>query len=200
MHQPKIKICGLTNLPDALMAAEYGADALGFIFAPSKRLIEPATARDIIRQLPPLVTTVGVFMDVPLSDVIEISQFTGIDVVQLHGNEPPEYCDQIKTRVIKRFGVGPRDNAAGLMRKISTYNVSGYMLDPGAGDGQSFDWDIAKSITVPLIIAGGLHPDNVAELVAQLQPYGVDVSTGVETSPGKKDAAKVRGFIRSAKL
>ena len=116
-------------------------------------------------------------------------------MVQLHGDEPPDYCDQIPCRVIKRFGIEPDDTAESLTQKMQKYRVSGYMLDPGAGDGQPFDWAMAKNIPFPLIVAGGLNPDNVSQVVSTLKPYAVDVSSGVEKQPGKKDEKLIKRFI-----
>ena len=191
----KIKICGLTNIKDALKAAELGADALGFVFAPSKRTIHPLDVKKIIKRLPPFIITVGVFMDAPRDEVDRIAEYTGIDVIQLHGKEPPGYCDGLKKRVIKRISVRESDTTEALVARMENYRVSATLLDPGAGSGKAFDWSIAKGIDHPLIIAGGLNPDNVQRAVNLLKPYGIDVSSGVEKCPGKKDKQKVKQFI-----
>jgi phosphoribosylanthranilate isomerase len=192
----RIKICGITNLKDACVAVEFGADALGFIFTKSPRQIPPEKAKRIIQQLAPFVTTVGVFMDAPLKFVEEIAQFTGIDVVQLHGNEQPEYCQKIKKRVIKRMNVRKTDTKATLIGKMQSYLVSAFLLDPGEGSGKTFDWKIAKGIDFPIIIAGGLNPENVGQAIKIVRPYGVDVSSGVEKTLGKKDGEKIKLFIK----
>ena len=191
----RIKICSITNLEDACMAVEYGADALGFIFTKSPRQIPPEKAKHIIQQLASFVTTVGVFMDDPLKFVEEIALFTGIDVVQLHGSESPDYCQKIRKRVIKRMNVQRDDTKETLIEKMQSYSVSAFLLDPGGGSGKTFDWKIAKGIDFPLIIAGGLNPENVGQVIKILRPYGVDVSSGVEKTLGKKDSEKVKRFI-----
>lgn len=200
MYYPRIKICGITRFEDAVAAARHGADAVGFVFVPNtKRYITPEKARAIIQQLPPLVMTVGVFMDDDPNRVRDITAMTGVDRVQLHGHESPEYCRQINGRIIKRFHISPDENAKKLMEKMTRYPVSGYLLDPGAGDGQTFDWQIVRNISLPVIVAGGLNPDNVSELISQVKPMGVDVSSGVELSPGIKDPEKIRNFVRNVR-
>lgn len=192
----RVKICSITNLEDACMAVEYGADALGFIFTNSPRMIDPEKARQIIKQLTPFVTTVGVFMNNPLKLVEEISLFTGINVVQLHGNESPDYCKRIQKQIIKRIDVQKEDTKENLIEKMKLYSVSAFLIDPGTGSGKLFEWNIAKEIDFPLIIAGGLNPENVKQAVGLLKPYGVDVSSGVESTVGKKDPEKVKRFIK----
>ena len=142
----KIKICGLTNIEDALTATELGADALGFVFAPSKRTIHPLDAKEIIKRLPPFIITVGVFMDAPGDEVDRIAEYTGIDVIQLHGEEPPGYCNGLRKRVIKRIAVNQSDTTDTLVARMENYHVSAILLDPGAGSGRTFDWIIAKGI------------------------------------------------------
>jgi phosphoribosylanthranilate isomerase len=195
----KVKICGMTNIDDALMAAALGADALGFIFAPSKRRITPEMAKEIIKELPPFITTVGVFMDEKLDMVNELADYTGIDVVQLHGNESPEYCTAIKKKLIKRIFVIDVDITEMLVARAKKYSVSAYLLDPGAGSGKIFDWHVARGIELPLIVAGGLTPDNVKDVTTLVRPYGVDVVSGVEESSGKKDREKVKKFIEEVR-
>jgi len=199
----KVKICGITILEDALAAVEAGADALGFVFyPPSPRHIHPEQAADIIRRLPPFVQTVGLFVDAELSIVNTTADRCGLDVVQLHGDETPGYCESVRRRVIKAFRV--RDISS--LDSLLQYQVSGCLLDawspaaPG-GTGQSFNWEIAAVAAAqrPIILAGGLTPDNVAEAVRRVQPYAVDVSSGVECAPGRKDIDKVRTFITRAR-
>jgi len=199
----KVKICGITILEDALAAVEAGADALGFVFyPPSPRHIHPEQAAEIIRRLPPFVQTVGLFVDAELSIVNTTADRCGLDVVQLHGDETPGYCESVRRRVIKAFRV--RDISS--LDSLLQYQVSGCLLDawspaaPG-GTGQSFNWEIAAVAAAqrPIILAGGLTPDNVAEAVRRVQPYAVDVSSGVECAPGRKDVDKVRTFITRAR-
>lgn len=196
----RIKICGVTNLVDAFMAVQLGADAIGFIFTDSKRKVSPQIARSIIRRLPPMITTVGVFMNTSSRYVNKIAEYTGVDIVQLHGDESSEYCSKIAKRVIKRIAVKRNDTRDSLIGKIQGYNVSAFLFDPGAGNGQTFDWRIAQGISCrPIIIAGGLSPHNVKEVITLLNPYGVDVASGVETLPGKKDREKLKKFIEEVR-
>jgi phosphoribosylanthranilate isomerase len=198
----KVKICGITNIEDALKAAEFGTDALGFVFyEKSPRYIKPVDASFIVRRLPPLITTVGVFVDLEPGKVDEIMERTGLDIAQFHGNEPPEAC-RIWKRAIKALRIkGPGD-----IETMKKYDVSAFLLDtyvpnkPG-GTGETFNWDIAVEANKlgNIILAGGLTPDNVSEAVHRVGPYGVDVSTGVEKSKLRKDHEKMRLFIERAK-
>jgi len=198
-RSPRIKICGITTLEDGDMAAHLGADALGFVFAPSLRKIDPQKCNHIVRNLPPAVTTVGVFMDQPFSEVMKTVEITGVDVVQLHGKEAPDFCRRLARRVIKRIHVYPEDTKTSLIQKMGPFSVSAFLIDPGAGVGRPFDWNVCQGIDFPLIIAGGLNPDNVGHLVRKLCPYGVDVSSGVEDAPGKKSYAKIKRFIEEVR-
>ncbi|MFH1097254.1 MAG: phosphoribosylanthranilate isomerase [Candidatus Desantisbacteria bacterium] len=199
-----VKICGITNIEDALFAVEAGADALGFIFAKkSPRLVDREIVKTIIKQMPPFVTTVGVFVDETVDAVQDTVKYCGLDIIQLHGNESPEYCSRINRRVIKAF----RIKDAGSLAALSEYQINGYLLDTfveGAdgGTGKQFDWTLARDAKKygRIILAGGLNPENVAEAIMQVKPYGVDVSSGVECLPGKKDRAKIREFVRRVKL
>jgi phosphoribosylanthranilate isomerase len=200
----QVKICGITSLEDAHAAVDAGADALGFVFYPlSPRCSTPAQAEQIIRTLPPFVTTVGLFVDVTLATVKETLARCGLDRVQLHGQEPPEFCRQIPRPVIKAFRIKDAES----LSHMADYKVSAYLLDayvegalPG-GTGASFAWELAARTMPygPVILAGGLTPENVERAIAQVRPYGVDVSSGVEREPGIKDHRKVRQFIARAK-
>ena len=200
----RVKICGITNLQDALIAVEAGADALGFVFFQgSSRNIFPEQAADIIRHLPPFVQMVGLFVNEELATVNATADQCGLDVVQLHGEESPDYCAGVKRRVIKAFRV--KDASA--LDEMAHYHVAACLLDawsPAArgGTGTTFNWDIAARATATsssIILAGGLTPENVAGAIAAVKPYAVDVSSGVESAPGKKDAGMVNRFIRSCK-
>ncbi|MBM4295217.1 MAG: phosphoribosylanthranilate isomerase [Deltaproteobacteria bacterium] len=201
----RVKICGITNLEDALLAAELGADALGFIFyPPSPRAIESDAARTIITQLPPFVTTVGVFVDEDAATVTELAALVVLDWIQLHGSEGPDYCLGLERRVIKAFRV--RDESSfGEMEKYRGA-VQALLLDtykPGhvGGTGETFNWDLARRAKQygPIILAGGLTPDNVARAIQTVQPQAVDVGSGVEAFPGKKDPDKLRAFFNAIK-
>ncbi|MDD5284938.1 MAG: phosphoribosylanthranilate isomerase [Desulfuromonadaceae bacterium] len=199
----KVKICGITNLEDALMAVEAGADALGFVFyRDSPRHIYPEQAALIINKLPPFVQTVGLFVNEDFTTVNETADLCGLDLLQLHGNETPEYCQAVNRRVIKAFRVKEISS----LNVIHKYNVAAFLLDawspsaPG-GTGKTFNWEIAAAAaTERIILAGGLTPENVAEAVRIVKPYAVDVSSGVECAPGKKDAGRLQLFFRSLTL
>ncbi|MCP3980702.1 MAG: phosphoribosylanthranilate isomerase [bacterium] len=191
----RVKVCGITRTDDARIAVEAGADALGFVLAPSPRRVEPAVAREIARSIPPFVSLVGVFVDAPLDEVREMLGRTGIDTVQLHGDESPEYCAEIERPVLKRIRVEAGDTADDLRRRVARYAVAGCLLDPGAGDGEPFDWKLARDLPLPTVLAGGLHAENVAEALRSASPFGVDASSGLEDAPGRKNAARVRAFV-----
>jgi phosphoribosylanthranilate isomerase len=199
----KVKICGNTNLDDTMAAVQAGADAVGFVFyAKSPRAVDPKTAAEIISRLPPFVVTVGVFVNEDLTVVRSIMEECNIPLAQLHGDESPQYCAELGRSVIKAIRV--RDSRD--LERMTAYQVSGFVLDafvegkPG-GTGVPIDWDLAAQAQMlgPIILAGGLTPDNVLAAVRQVRPYAVDVTSGVEASPGKKDHAKVRAFIVNAK-
>jgi phosphoribosylanthranilate isomerase len=200
----KVKICGITNLEDALYAAECGADALGFIFFPkSPRCIAPDKAASIISQLPPFITTVGVFVNERPDEMMRIMKMTGIRALQLHGEETPETC-KIWSPVIKSFRVKDMTDLKQLEQYpcasacvLDTYSEAEY-----GGTGRIFNWDIAveaKKIC-RIILAGGLTPENVEAAVRHVKPYAVDVASGVEAEKGKKDLKKVKEFIERAKM
>ena len=200
----KIKICGITNLEDALLAVEYGADALGFIFyPPSRRYVEPEKVKEIVAKLPPFIFRVGVFVDEQPEKIGQIVNGCRLDGIQLHGSETPEFCRMFRRRVIKTFQ--PQNESQ--VRQISNYKVDAFLLDSyhpelAGGTGTTFDWELAvaaKMFGPPVILSGGLNPDNVAEAVRLVKPYGVDVATGVEAFQGKKDRAKLKSFIEQAR-
>lgn len=199
-----VKICGITRKEDAVVAADAGADALGFNFyEPSPRYIDPEVARDIISVLPGGVTPVGLFVDAPLEEVRETAELLGLRTVQLHGGESPEYCREVGLEVIKAVRV--RD--AGSLDGLKDYDVKAFLLDAYSSDlmggtGRTFDYDLvaeAKASGRHIIVAGGLTPETVSSVVEKTRPYGVDVASGVESSPGFKDPPKVRAFIERAK-
>lgn len=200
----RVKICGITNAEDARFAASAGADALGFIFFKgSPRFITIDAAAEITGELPPFVAKVGVFVDEALETVNEIGTRLGLTAVQLHGNESAEYCSSVRLPVIKAFRV--KDESS--LRDLGKFRAAAFLLDsfvPGqlGGTGAKFNWDLAvqaKKLGTSVILAGGLTPENIAEAVKMVQPYAVDVSSGVEKKPGLKDPQKVADFIQSAK-
>ena len=200
----KVKICGITNLLDGMAAAEAGADALGFVFYDqSPRRISIEAAAGLIRQLPPFVMKVGVFVNAPADLVVRAIRECGLNLLQFHGEESPEYCLQFGLMSMKAFRI--RDAAS--LQALLGYHTDAWLLDayvpdnPG-GTGETFNWDLALEAQAwgrPIFLAGGLTPANVAEAVRRARPYGVDVSSGVEAARGRKDHAKVRAFIQAAK-
>ena len=199
--QIKVKICGMTQLKDALFAVEQGADAVGFIFyKKSPRAVTMKTVREIITKLPPLVDTVGVFVNESAERVNKIADYCGLDMVQLHGEESPAFCRKIHRRVIKVFRVKDLQS----IKRLEKFPVSGFLLDTFSedlhgGTGKPFDWNLALPAKKmgPVILAGGLTPRNILQAVRQVRPYGVDVCSGVEKSPGIKDLEKVRAFLKN---
>ncbi len=197
----KVKICGITNHEDASEAVRLGADALGFIFAPSPRQIDPELAREIISDLPPFVGTVGVFVNEELSVIQDRVTYCGLDMVQLHGDEPPEFCGELMPRTIKSF----RIKDASSLSQIGAYKgrVKALLLDTyqkglRGGTGKTFDWDLAVEagkFGMPIILSGGLGPSNIEMAVSTVKPYAVDMSSSIEARPGEKDHALMRELI-----
>jgi len=195
----KIKICGITNLDDAFAAEEFGADAIGFNFyKKSPRYIAPEKAAEIISQLPPFILPVGIFVNEREEKVRDILGKTCIQAVQFHGDESPEFCQRFGSHVIKAFQVKDKKS----LEQMSHYRVSAYLLDSyrdgvRGGTGTTFDWHLAVVAKTMgrIILAGGLNPENIAEAVKLVQPYGVDVAGGVEREKGVKDHVKMRKFI-----
>ena len=199
-----VKICGITNAPDALAAAAAGADALGLMFYEgSPRHITVKAATEIARQLPPFVIKVGVFVNAPEDAVLRAIGECGLNILQFHGDETPEYCGLFPVMTIKAFRV----QDSGSLKALADYQTDAFLLDAHTpdklgGTGTTFNWDLAveaQKLGRPIFLAGGLTPENVAEAVRRVQPYAVDVSSGVELSPGKKDHEKVAAFIKAAK-
>lgn len=195
-----VKICGTTSEEDALLAVAMGANAVGFIFAPSSRQIAPSIARDIAKRLPPEIMTVGVFRDEAPQRVIDIMEFAGLQAAQLHGRETPDQTRWVRRRVgfvVQAFPAGDPT-----VVRARDYGADAILLDhPTPGSGQVFDWALASEVPTGLrvILAGGLTPDNVGGAVGAVQPWGVDVVTGVEKEPGHKDPVKLRAFVAAAR-
>ncbi len=200
----RIKVCGITRLDDALAAQASGADALGFVFAPSPRRVEAERVREIAGALPPFLSRVGVFVNEDRERVKEMARFCRLDVLQFHGEESPEYCRDFEQRVVKAFRVKGREDLERM--KPYQHGVSAFLLDTyhprmAGGTGRTFDWTIAAEARNlgPIVLAGGLDPDNVQAAIRAVHPYAVDVSSGVETAPGEKDHQKIRLFAERAR-
>jgi phosphoribosylanthranilate isomerase len=200
----RIKICGITRFEDARIAANLGVDALGFIFfKKSPRYIAPEDAAEIIRQLPPFISRVGVFVNEELPTVLEIARIARIDTLQLHGSESPDFCNQSPLPVLKAFSVKPDMD----FDVLDTYKTAGFLLDTWngnmyGGSGKTFNWTIAKNICSRfnnVIIAGGLGTSNIEEALDMVHPYGVDINSSVEIMPGVKNPHKMRDVIKIIK-
>ena len=204
MSVVRSKICGITRIEDALAAVEQGADAIGLVFyAKSPRAVTVQQARMIVAALPPFVTTVGLFVDASRCELGEILDAVPLDLLQFHGDETPAECEGYHRPYIKALRVKPGDDVAA---QVALYeNASGVLLDtyvPGipGGTGEAFDWSLVpEGLSKPVILAGGLTAENVAQAIAQVRPYAVDISGGVEVSKGIKDAAKIRAFMQAVK-
>ena len=203
-----VKICGITNQDDATAAVEAGADALGFVFyKKSPRSVEPALARQIIERLPPFVTPVGVFVNEDVTVVRRLMDDCGLAFAQLHGDESAAYCQELGRPILKALRVKDRNAFLALAEFRGRAGVRGFVLDAFSdeaygGTGQVIDWPLAAEIAMAasILLAGGLTPENVEKAIHAVQPYGVDVSSGVELAPGKKDHEKVRAFIRAVRV
>ena len=199
----RIKICGITNLEDALLAANLGANALGVIFyAKSPRCVAPEAAREIIRQLPPFVLSVGVFVDEEATVVGDLAARVGLDWVQLHGAETPEYCRSLGRRVLKGFRIQDENSLKALPAyrgAVQAFLLDSYKQGQTGGTGETFDWDLARQARDygPIVLAGGLTAANVVQAIKTAQPQAVDVASGVEAAPGKKDPEKLRAFFKA---
>jgi phosphoribosylanthranilate isomerase len=196
----KVKICGITQKDDALYAVDLGADILGFIFVQkSPRFIEPEKALDIIKALPSSVLTIGVFADAPNNYIFDIINGTGIKCLQFHGNETPEQCKGYPIEVVKAFRVHEEFD----FNLLCHYKLNTFLLDTCVegilgGTGKTFDWNIATEAKKfgRIILAGGLNPENIGNAIQIVRPYAVDVNSGVESSPGKKDKEKLRRLFK----
>ena len=203
----RVKICGITSVADALAAVGAGADALGFVFYPdSPRYVRPEVAAEIVRALPPFVARVGLFVNESQEAISATILETGIDTIQLHGDEPPSLCRLWRgsIKVIKAFRVRDRHSLVALSSYADcadAFLLDAYVAGVPGGTGTAFNWELAReagSYRRPIILAGGLHPGNVSEAIATVKPFALDVSSGVERAPGKKDHDKVAAFIQAA--
>ncbi|MEA2107793.1 MAG: phosphoribosylanthranilate isomerase [Pseudomonadota bacterium] len=201
----RVKICGLTNLEDALTAAEAGADLLGFIFADSPRRLEPLVAEKIIAALPPLVRTVGVFVDEKPETILEIAGRCRLDYLQLHGKETPADCLLLADwKIIKAFRVGvdePLPELEHYKEQCEIFLYDTYVTGMAGGSGMTFDWQLLdrRQAGRYFILAGGLTPENVGRAIETVRPWAVDVSSGVELEPGRKDRAKIESFMNAVR-
>ena len=204
----KVKICGITNLEDALLSAKFGADALGFNFyEKSPRYILPGKAREIIEKLPPEILKVGVFVNESLEKIAEIAETAKLDALQLHGEETPEFARELKAKtdleIIKAFRVRREFKPEDVLQ----YDTDAILLDAynpqeHGGTGETFDWEIAKNvqkISPKMFLAGGLSPDNIAKAIFEVKPFAVDACSSLESEKGIKDSKKVRDFIFAVK-
>ena len=201
MNHVAVKICGITNYEDASIAVEFGAGALGFIFADSPRQIAPQKARDIIRAMPPFVKTVGVFVDEGPAAIKETINYCGLDLVQLHGDESPDLCGELMPYTIKALRI--KDESSLRMSRIYHGKVRALLLDTyskdkAGGSGKTFGWQLAlkiKKLGIPIVLAGGLGPSNIDGAISTVRPYAVDVNSGVEQRPGKKSHTLMKDLM-----
>ncbi|GIN92708.1 phosphoribosylanthranilate isomerase [Siminovitchia terrae] len=196
----RIKFCGLTDKHSAKTAVEAGADAIGFVFAASKREVTPEQAKEIIESLPPYVSTVGVFVDETLDRINEIAEYCQLDMLQLHGSETPEYCHHIKRPAVKAIKVrkaSDLDQAAAYKQVVRGLLLDAYVEGASGGTGHTFPWEYAAKARGmdPIVLAGGLRADNVEEAIIKISPFAVDVSSGIE-SDGVKDPRKMIEFVQ----
>ena len=201
MHRVRVKICGITRPGDGIVAAQAGADAIGLVFYPgSSRLVDTATALAIVQALPPFVTSVGLFLDASAAQVRAVLERVPLDLLQFHGTETAAFCEQFERPYIKAVPMRFEADVQAYARDFE--QAKGLLLDSHGGDkiggsGERFDWRrIPADLSKPVILAGGLTPDNIASAVHQVRPYGVDVSSGVETAKGIKDARLIERFMR----
>jgi phosphoribosylanthranilate isomerase len=203
----KIKICGITNAADARAAVEAGADALGFVFhRRSPRWVEAKVVKAIVSELPPFVLPVGVFVDEDAKVVRDLMDECGLALAQLHGNEPASYCERLGRPILKAIRLKDRGSFLVLAEFQGRAQVRGFVVDAFSeeaygGTGQTADWNLAAEAAkaARILLAGGLTPANVGAAIERVRPYGVDVSSGVEASPGKKDPEKIRAFVRAVR-
>jgi phosphoribosylanthranilate isomerase len=201
MDRVKVKICGITNLEDASIAVELGANALGFIFASSPRQITPQKARSIIRVIPPVVKTVGVFVNEEPAIIRKVMRHCGLDLIQLHGDESPGLCDELMPYTIKALRIKDESclqTSRAYHGKVRALLLDTYSKEKAGGTGKTFDWSLAikiKEIGIPIILSGGLGPSNIDLAVHTVGPYAVDVNSGIEDYPGKKNPILMKAVM-----
>ncbi|HDD35730.1 MAG TPA: phosphoribosylanthranilate isomerase [Candidatus Desulfofervidus auxilii] len=190
----KVKICGITRIEDALFAADLGVHALGFIFySKSPRYVTPQKVREIIESLPPFLQTVGVFVDEKKENIINTAQFCGLNLIQLHGHETPMFCEMLGFPCIKALSVKNERSLNSILSykgKVKAILLDTYKKGKFGGSGETFNWSLAvkaKAFEIPLILAGGLKPENIKEAIKIVKPFAIDVNSGIEKAPGIKD-------------
>ena len=199
MFGTELKICGLKRLEDIIAVNRHGADYAGFVFfEKSKRYVDPYKANELISLLRADIKPVGVFMDEPLDNVVRIARITGVELVQLHGHESEEYVEYIKRTLDRPVIKAYKASEEGALEKALNSNADYVMIDSGAGSGKKFDWNILKDFKRDYFLAGGLDPESVGEAIRMLEPFAVDVSSGVETD-GIKDEKKIAEFIEAVR-
>ena len=199
MFGTELKICGLKRLEDIIAVNRHGADYAGFVFfEKSKRYVDPYKANELISLLRADIKPVGVFMDEPLDNVVRIARITGVELVQLHGHESEEYVEYIKRTLDRPVIKAYKASEDGALEKAANSNADYVMIDSGAGSGKTFDWSILKDFKRDYFLAGGLDPESVGEAIRMLEPFAVDVSSGVETD-GIKDEKKIAEFIKAVR-
>jgi phosphoribosylanthranilate isomerase len=197
----KVKICGITNREDALAAVKLGADVLGFIFASSPRQVSPQKARRIIDEIPPFVKVVGVFVNEEADTIRQLISFCGLDLVQLHGNESAEFCRDLMPYAIKALRIKDKSSlevCPSFQGRVRGMLLDTYVKDQAGGTGMTFDWGLAKeakAFGIPVILSGGLRPSNIEHAVQIVDPYAVDVNSGVEDQPGRKSYALMKELM-----
>jgi phosphoribosylanthranilate isomerase len=205
MNTVAVKICGITDPKDAWIAVELGAAALGFIFAASPRQITPQKARDITNAIPPFVKTVGVFVNEDPAVIKDVKHYCGLDLVQLHGDESPDLCAELMPYAIKALRIKDESSlrtARPYRGKVRALLLDTYSKDKAGGTGETFDWQLAlkiKKLGVPIILAGGLGPSNINDAISTVRPYAVDVNSGVEEQPGKKNHTLIEDLMQKVK-
>jgi len=199
MFGTELKICGLSRLEDIVAVNRHGADFAGFVFyEKSKRYVDPYKANELIELLRADIKPVGVFMDEPIDSVVRIARITGVELVQLHGHESEEYVEYIKRTLDRPVIKAYKASEEGALERAANSNADYVMIDSGAGSGKKFDWNILKDFNRDYFLAGGLDPESVGEAISLLEPFAVDVSSGVETD-GIKDEEKIAKFIKAVK-
>lgn len=199
----RVKICGITNAVDASMAVELGADALGFIFAPSPRWVTPERVRRIVDTLPPFVQAVGIFVEESLKTIKRVVDYCGLNMVQLHGNESPDFCRKLMPYIVKAFLMKNESSLTPIISyrdRIRALLLDTYRENAKGGTGKAFDWDLAlkaSDLGMPIILSGGLDPSNIEKAIVTVKPYAVDVNSGVELRPGRKSFVMMRAFMET---